>query len=77
MGELFDPKSTSTMISDVSAICPFDHEWKRMVCKKWNQITEVDEIEELDLLFWKCNPPLGAITASEIYSTSNHFSSWI
>ena len=51
MEEPFNRHTTSTIVSDVSSIRPFGHEWQTMKGKKWREATEKDEIEELAHLF--------------------------
>ena len=51
MEEPFNPHTTSTIVSDVSSVRPFGHEWQTMRGNKWREATEKDEIEELAHLF--------------------------
>ncbi|XP_019858326.1 PREDICTED: uncharacterized protein LOC109586566 [Amphimedon queenslandica] len=55
MEEPFNPHTTSTIVSDVSSVRPFGHEWKTMReklrDKKWRESTEEDELKELARLF--------------------------
>ena len=51
MKEPFNPHTTSTIVSDVSSIRPFGHEWETMKGNKWREATEEDDIEELAHLF--------------------------
>ncbi|XP_019860070.1 PREDICTED: uncharacterized protein LOC109588335 [Amphimedon queenslandica] len=51
MEEPFNPHTTSTIVSDVSSVRPFGHEWQTMRGNKWSEATEEDEIEELAHLF--------------------------
>ena len=51
MEQPFDPHTTSTIVSDVSTVRPFGHEWQTMSGKKWREVTPEDEIEELAYLF--------------------------
>ena len=55
MEEPFNPHTTSTIVSDVSSVRPFGHEWKTMRGKKWSEATEEDEIDELSHLFNSCH----------------------
>uniref|UniRef100_A0A1X7UN03 COR domain-containing protein n=1 Tax=Amphimedon queenslandica TaxID=400682 RepID=A0A1X7UN03_AMPQE len=54
MEEPFNPHTTSTIVSDVSSVRPFGHEWQTMREKKWRETTQKDEIEELAHLFESC-----------------------
>ena len=56
MEQPFDPHTTSTIVSDVSTVRPFGHEWQTMSGKKWREMTPEDEIKELAYLF-KSFPP--------------------
>ena len=51
MEQPFDPHTTSTIVSDVSTVRPFGHEWQTTSGKKWREVTPEDEIEELAYLF--------------------------
>ena len=51
MEQPFDPHTTSTIVSDVSTVRPFGHEWQTMSGNKWREVTPEDEIEELAYLF--------------------------
>ena len=51
MEEPFNPHTASTIVSDVSSVRPFGHEWQTVRGKKWRIATEEDEIEELVHLF--------------------------
>ena len=51
MEQPFDPHTTSTIVSDVSTVRPFGHEWQTMSDNKWREVTPEDEIEELAYLF--------------------------
>ena len=51
MEQPFDPHTTSTIVSDVSTVRPFGHEWETMIGNKWREVTPEDEIEELAYLF--------------------------
>ena len=51
MEEPFNPHTTSTIVSDVSSVRPFRHEWQTVRGRKWREATEEDEIEELAHLF--------------------------
>ena len=51
MEQPFDPHTTSTIVSDVSTVRPFGHEWQTMSGNKWREVTPKDEIEELAYLF--------------------------
>ena len=51
MEQPFDPHTTSTIVSDVSTVQPFGHEWQTMSGNKWREVTPGDEIEELAYLF--------------------------
>ena len=51
MEEPFNPHTTSTIVSDVSSVRPFGHEWQTVRGRKWRKATEEDEIEELAHLF--------------------------
>uniref|UniRef100_A0A1X7T9E0 COR domain-containing protein n=1 Tax=Amphimedon queenslandica TaxID=400682 RepID=A0A1X7T9E0_AMPQE len=51
MEEPFNPHTTSTIVSDVSTVRPFGHEWQTRRENKWREATEEDEIEELAHLF--------------------------
>ena len=51
MEELFNPHTASTIVSDVSSVRPFGHEWQTRREIKWREATEEDEIEELAHLF--------------------------
>ena len=51
MEQPFDPHTTSTIVSDVSAVRPFRYEWQTTSGKKWREVTPEDEIEELAYLF--------------------------
>ena len=51
MEQPFDPHTTSTIVSDVSTVRPFGHEWQTMSGNKWREVTSEDEIEELAYLF--------------------------
>ena len=51
MEEPFNPHTTSTIVSDVSSVRPFGHDWKTRKGNKWREATEEDEIEELTHLF--------------------------
>ena len=51
MEEPFNPNTTSTIVSDVSSVRPFGHEWETMRGNKWREATKEDEIEELAHLF--------------------------
>ncbi|XP_019862338.1 PREDICTED: uncharacterized protein LOC109590941, partial [Amphimedon queenslandica] len=50
MEEPFNPHTTSTIVSDVSSVRPFEHEWQTRR-NKWSEATEDDEIKELARLF--------------------------
>ena len=47
----FDPHTTSTIVSDVSTVRPFGHEWQTMSGKTWKEATPEDEIKELAYFF--------------------------
>ncbi|XP_019851002.1 PREDICTED: uncharacterized protein LOC109581378, partial [Amphimedon queenslandica] len=47
MEKPFNPHTTSTIVSDVSSVRPFGHEWQTMREKKWREATKEDEIQEL------------------------------
>ena len=47
----FDPHTPSTIVSDISTVRPFGHEWQTMSGNKWREVTPEDEIEELAYLF--------------------------
>ena len=51
MEESFKRRTASTIVSDVSSVRPFGHEWQTMRGNKWREATEKDEIEELAHLF--------------------------
>ena len=51
MEQPFDPHTTSTIVSDVSTVRPFGHEWQTMSGNKWREVIPEDEIEELAYLF--------------------------
>ena len=51
MEQPFDPHTTSTIVSDVSTVRPFGHEWQTMSGNKWREVTPEDKIEELAYLF--------------------------
>ena len=51
MEQPFAPHTTSTIVSDISTVRPFGHEWQTMSDKKWRKVTPEDEIEELAYLF--------------------------
>ena len=51
MEQPFDPHTTSTIVSDVSTVRPFGHEWQTMSGNKWREVAPEDEIEELAYLF--------------------------
>ena len=51
MEQPFDPHTTSTIVSDISTVRPFGHEWQTMSDNKWREVTPEDEIEELAYLF--------------------------
>ena len=51
MEQPFDPHTTSTIVSDVSTVRPFGHEWQRMSGNKWREVTPEDEVEELAYFF--------------------------
>ena len=47
----WQPRTTSTIISDVSYVRPFGHDWYAMILEdtdnKWRDVTPDDEIEEI------------------------------
>ena len=51
MEQPFDPHTTSTIVSDVSTVRPFGHEWQTMSGKEWREMTPEDKIKELAYLF--------------------------
>ncbi|XP_019857379.1 PREDICTED: uncharacterized protein LOC109585696 [Amphimedon queenslandica] len=50
MEEPFNLHTTSTIVSDVSSVRPFGHEWQ-MRGNRWSEATEEDEMKELARLF--------------------------
>ncbi|XP_019861708.1 PREDICTED: probable serine/threonine-protein kinase qkgA [Amphimedon queenslandica] len=65
MEEPFNPHTTSTIVSDVSSVRPFGHEWQTMRGNKWREATEEDEIQELAHLFESSCSSLSSHCASE------------
>ena len=63
MEQPFDPHTTSTIVSDVSTVRPFGHEWQTMSGNKWREVTPGDEIEELAYLFQSFSPSLNSYGA--------------
>ena len=49
MEQPFDPHTTSTIVSDVSTVRPFGHEWQTTSDNKWREVTPEDEIEDLHI----------------------------
>ena len=47
----WDPKTNSTIISDVSCVRPFAKEWYAPKSEQWKEVTHEDEIEAMDHLF--------------------------
>uniref|UniRef100_A0A1X7T9F6 COR domain-containing protein n=1 Tax=Amphimedon queenslandica TaxID=400682 RepID=A0A1X7T9F6_AMPQE len=47
MEEPFKRRTTSTIVSDVSSVRPFGHEWQTKRENKWRGATEEDEIKEI------------------------------
>ena len=43
----WEPDTTSTVVSDISSIRPFTHEWHTHDTGQWRTVTHKDEIEEL------------------------------
>ena len=43
----WEPNTTSTVVSDISSIRPFTHEWCTHAGGQWRTVTHKDEIEEL------------------------------
>ena len=43
----WEPNTTSTVVSDISSIRPFTHEWHTQDEGQWRTVTHEDEIEEL------------------------------
>ena len=43
----WEPNTTSTVVSDISSIRPFTHEWHTHDEGQWRKVTHEDEIEEL------------------------------
>ena len=43
----WEPNTTSTVVSDISSIRPFTHEWHKHAEGQWRTLTHEDEIEEL------------------------------
>ncbi|XP_019862422.1 PREDICTED: uncharacterized protein LOC109591056, partial [Amphimedon queenslandica] len=69
MEEPFNPHTTNTIVSDVSSVRPFGHEWQTMRGNKWREATEEDEIEELAHLFKssRSNPSSHHASESSLY----------
>ena len=51
MEQPFHPHTTSTIVSDVSIVRPFGHQWQTMSDNKWREVKPEDEIEELAYFF--------------------------
>ena len=43
----WNPNTTSTVVSDISKVCPFTHEWHTLKEDQWRVVSYEDEIEEL------------------------------
>ena len=72
MEEPFNPHTTSTIVSDVSSVRPFGHEWQTMRNKKWRETTKKDEIEELAHLFESFQPGLSSHRRSILSAQYSH-----
>ena len=72
MEEPFNPHTTSTIVSDVSSVRPFGHEWQTMRENKWREATEEDEIEELAHLFKSFYSKSPSHHASVLSAESSH-----
>ena len=70
MEQPFDPHTTSTIVSDVSTVRPFGHEWQTMSGNKWREVTPEDEIEELAYLFEQSQSDKSKITSASSSSSN-------
>ena len=64
MEQPYDPHTTSTIVSDVSTVRPFGHEWQTMSGNKWREVKPEDEIEELAYLFKNCHSRLYGVKSN-------------
>ena len=68
----WEPNTTSTVVSDISSIRPFTHEWHTQDKGQWRTVTHEDEIEELAQLISAVHFESDSITSESEPKSSFH-----